>query len=517
MSCPINPVDCIADAASSVASSAWDMVCNSFAKAASQMLTAFAKAFAAMPNVDLSSDGVRNVYAISMGVASFIAVLLLLIQVARTAITHDGSAMAQGLIGVGKAAMAFMLTLVFANAGLLASDDLTKYIITKSFGSTDALSAQLGNLVKYDGAQGAAISTSLILLLAILGILLTIVLWFELLLRNAAIAILIATSPIAAAGQVSESTKPWWSKMVATTIQLIVLKPVIALTFALGFGLTGGAKDIEGLLIGMLVLLLAAFAWPVVAKFYTFTAVQMGAAGGLGALLGFAAGRADSASGGKGSPSGVSPEKFGQQSEARTMAAVSGRSGATPALAGAGAGMGGGAGAAAGVGAKAAMGPMGIAAAGLSMAQKGVNSLGGRMEQMAGHGGVHPGGAYSPAAGYPARESQSGKRGTGGGGRPGAEQPTPAVPQQPVSPSTPSNVRERHADPMPESPRPAEPEAPYSQTPNAPQPPMPTTPPVDLSTSMRNDPPTVEFPAVRDEMPPPQHMPGTDTPPGDRP
>jgi hypothetical protein len=517
MSCPINPVDCIADAASSVASSAWDMVCKSFATAASQMLTAFAKAFAAMPNVDLNSDGVRNVYAISMGVASFIAVLLLLIQVARTAITHDGSAMAQGLIGVGKAAMAFMLTLVIANAGLLASDDLTKYIITKSFGSTDALSAQLGNLVNYGGAGGAAISTSLILLLAVLGIILTIVLWFELLLRNAAIAILIATSPIAAAGQVSESTKPWWSKMVAATVQLIVLKPVIALTFALGFGLTGGAKDIEGVLIGMLVLLLAAFAWPVIAKFYTFTAVQMGAAGGLGALLGFAAGRAGSAAGGGGSPSGVSPDKFGQQAEARTMAAVSGRSGTAPAMAGAGAGagMGGGAGAGA-AGAKAAMGPMGIAAAGLSMAQKGVSALGGRMEQMAGHGGIYPGGPYSPAAGYPARSSPSGKRGSGGN-QPAAEQPTPAVPQQPVSPSAPSNVRERHADPMPESPRPAEPEASYSQTPSGPQPPMSTTPPVDLNTSMRNDLPTVEFPAVRDEMPPPQHLPGTDTPSGDRP
>ena len=43
-------------------------------------------------------------------------------------------------------------------------------------------------------------------------ILLVLVLWFELLLRNAAIAVLVATSPIAAAGQVSESTKSWWTK-----------------------------------------------------------------------------------------------------------------------------------------------------------------------------------------------------------------------------------------------------------------------------------------------------------------
>ena len=51
------------------------------------------------------------------------------------------------------------------------------------------------------------VQATLILIFAVVGILLTIVLWFELLLRNAAIAVLVATSPIAAAGQASRSTQ----------------------------------------------------------------------------------------------------------------------------------------------------------------------------------------------------------------------------------------------------------------------------------------------------------------------
>ena len=133
--------------------------------------------------------------------------------------------------------------------------------------------------------------STLILIFAVVGILLTIVLWFELLLRNAAIAVLVATSPIAAAGQASRSTEGWWPKLASSTAQLIILKPVIALVFCLGFSLTGRSSDIETLLSGMLILVLAVIAWPAVARFFTFASIQVGGGAGLGAVLGFAAAR----------------------------------------------------------------------------------------------------------------------------------------------------------------------------------------------------------------------------------
>jgi hypothetical protein len=120
---------------------------------------------------------------------------------------------------------------------------------------------------------------SLLMVLALAGIVLVVVLWVELLLRNAAIAVLIAMSPIAAAGQVSEATKTWWPRMVSATVQLIILKPIIALVFAVGFGMAGQSSGIPALLQGLLVLALAVFAWPVIARFFTFATIQAASSG----------------------------------------------------------------------------------------------------------------------------------------------------------------------------------------------------------------------------------------------
>ena len=76
--------------------------------------------------------------------------VLLLGQVIRTAVTHDGSALATGLIGVGKASLAFMLTLTIASTALLSSDEITKWIVVNSFGGTQAFSDKIAKLVAFD-------------------------------------------------------------------------------------------------------------------------------------------------------------------------------------------------------------------------------------------------------------------------------------------------------------------------------------------------------------------------------
>ena len=95
-------------------------------------------------------------YAICLGLAAAVAALLLLGQVIRTAVTHDGSGLAQGLTGVGKATLAFLLTLTIAATALEAADQLTQFIVTQTFGSVQALSAKIADLVPWDvNVQGA--------------------------------------------------------------------------------------------------------------------------------------------------------------------------------------------------------------------------------------------------------------------------------------------------------------------------------------------------------------------------
>ena len=388
MPCGItDPLRCVGQLVGSTASSAWDAICLSFATAADGLLKAFARAFTAIPPVDLTSPGVKNVYAISLGVAAAIAAMLLLGQVIRTAFTHDGTALADGLTGIGKAAAAFLLTLAVASAAVTAADSLTSYIISRSFGSAAHLTARITTLLSFTTGTGhpgeeLAGGASLLLLLAIIAILLILVLWFELLLRNAAIAVLVATSPIAAAGMASAPSRAWWPKTASATGQLIILKPVIALVFALGLELTGTSHDIETLLAGMLILLLAVIAWPVIARFFTFATVGLSGSTGLGMVLGFAAARL---TGGSPAGGGAPGQPTGLGNVARDAEEGGGAAAAGAATAGV----------------------LALAAAGVQAAYKATAALAGRMDQVAGHAGLAPPGYQNGHGWAPASQAHS--------------------------------------------------------------------------------------------------------------
>jgi hypothetical protein len=449
----------IGGAANTAAGQGWDAICQAFADAASVLFKAFGDAFTRITDVNLASSGVASPYGIMLVIAFSVAALLVFGQVIRTALTHDGTALAQAMTGVAKAFLAWLLTAAVATAGLAAADTTTKYIVNASFGSQQALTNRLANLVNWAGgspltdptgqAAQAVGGLSLLLVLALAGILLVIVLWVEMLLRNAAIAVLIAMSPIAAAGQVSEATKTWWPRMASATVQLIILKPVIALVFAVGFGMAGQSNGIPALLQGLLVLALAVFAWPVIARFFTFATIQA-ASSGLSTALGFALGATAGRMGGQ-RAGAVHPDMFSQSMEDRIMAGQGGATsgsasgggfGGTGEIAGAGAsGSGGGAG-----GSGAVLAGIGFA---LRTAQQAGNAMAGRMEQTAAHAGMSGAYPYSTVAGTP-RYGAAQRLAGGVGQYPGAGQetaegdrapePQAGPPQFPDEPGAPSGV-----------------------------------------------------------------------------
>jgi len=432
-------------------------VCKSFADAAADLLKAFGQAFAAMPTLSLTSAGINSAYATCLAIAATVSVLLIFGQVMRTAWTHDGSGMAQALSGTAKAVLAWLLTASVATAALEASDGITRFVVDQSFGSQQALASRLATVVNWAEVTGdpgqAVLGGSGLLIMALAGIVLVIVLWFELLMRNAALAVLIAMSPIAAAGQGSEATKAWWTRTVSATVQLIVLKPVMALVFAVGFGMAGTSKGIEQLLAGLLILALAAFSWPVIARFFTFASIQASSSG-LATTLGFLAGQASQSGGG--GPAGVNPSQWSMSAEGRTMAgrgegggsagdglpsgggpgtaalpgaaAAGGASGAGPAGAGA-----------SGTGASGGSGAAALAGIGfvLQKAHQTGTALSGRMEQTAAHAGMHGAYPYSTVSG-----GQRMPPGAGGQGATGTAQPAAA---EPVAPDEQPDLPAEHA------------------------------------------------------------------------
>jgi hypothetical protein len=282
--------------------------------------------------------------------------------------------------------LAWLITASVATAGLAAADSATRYIVDASFGSQQGFADKLTSVVNWSGITTiqplqAITGASLILVLAIIGIVLVVILWFEMILRNAALAVVIAVSPIAAAGQAGgEATRAWWTRTVSAAAQLIILKVVIALVFAVGFGMAGTSTGIAALLHGLLVLLLGVFAWPVVARFFTFASVQAASAG-LAGVLGFAAGMTAGRAGGGHGVAGVDPGQFSRSSETRVMGAAGGS-------AGGGEGGGGSGGA--------LLGGIGFA---LRKAHQGGTLLAGRFEQTAGHAGMSGAYPYSTIGG----------------------------------------------------------------------------------------------------------------------
>jgi hypothetical protein len=415
--CVFHPLTCLQSGATGVASgaatSAWDGVCQSFASAAASLFKAFGTAFAALPTINLDAAGISSTYGACLAIAATVSALMVFGQVIRTAWTHDGSGISEAVSGVAKTVVTWLLTAAVATAALGASDGITRVIVAQSFGSQQALADRLGTIVNWAGVTGdpgqVILGGSLLLVFALAGILLVIVLWAELLLRNAAIAVLIAMSPIAAAGQASEATKAWWTRTASATAQLIILKPVIALVFAVGFGMAGTSGGVEQVLEGLLILGLAAFSWPVVARFFTFASIQSSSSG-LATALGFLAGAASQSGGG--TTAGLSPEQWSMAAESRTMAGRTGAGGqpaggmpasgagpaALPGAASTGGASGAGAtgGAAGGGNGAAVLAGIGFA---LQKAQQAGAAASARMEQTAAHAGMHGAYPYSTVSG----------------------------------------------------------------------------------------------------------------------
>lgn len=401
----------------SAADSTFGAIAGMFGEAGVSLLRSLAEAFVSSSTVDLSKAGIDPILAIATPLAMLAAVLLIVVAAGRAAVSGSGSVIATALVGIVKAVLVTVLIVTVVQTALYATDEVSRWIIARSLGNNAQLEDRLGALITV-GALGA--SPPMIFIFGLLAIVLALILWVELLFRRVAIVVLVALAPLAAAGQVLGETGEWWAKARTALIQLILLKPVMALCFAVGFSTFGSSEDLIGVIAGFVTLGLAVLAWPLLAKFMTFTSVGTGAgmaAGLLGSAAGGLAGsRMGSPSAGPAAESGsgftMALERENDSSASTTAAAASGGgskgAGAVRALAAAGGG--------AGTAALAAAGT--VAAAGHALVDQAEGQMSaGAVDSGLGHSATRPSGSYGG----------SGRR--QGGGRHAA--PAPAATSRP--------------------------------------------------------------------------------------
>jgi hypothetical protein len=179
----------------------------------------------------------------------------------------------------------------------------------------------------------------------------------------------------------------------------VVLKPVIAFCFAVGFATLGSSSDLRGVVAGFVTLLVAALAWPLLARFMPFTTAGSGhsaLAGMVSTGAGLLAGRR--MSGGGAGPAGYPGTEYARAVEAQNepeLAATSARVGGLTTLTGHGGGSAGGAASAAGGMAGGVGAAVGAAA---TVAAAAVDHVESQLSSAAADAGL--GHATRPAGGY---------------------------------------------------------------------------------------------------------------------
>ncbi|RLU99194.1 hypothetical protein CTZ27_14650 [Streptomyces griseocarneus] len=472
------PLDWVGGKISEMASNALKEAAGAIGESVVWLLKQFAEAFDEISTIKLAKTGIGPVMGIATGLSVLVATFLLLMQFGKLAVSQQGGPLVTAITGLAKWG-AILGVYVFATQTALDwSDTLSTALINNTFdggGSSDgdaknAMTKQLtmlfGGLVT--GGGGAATATTalvsgegvlasavgVIIVVGILCIIAIGALWVEMLVRQAGIMILVTMMPLALAGQMSDATRDWWPKARNALISLILMKPVIVLCFSIGFAAMKGGEGIRNVLVGLIIFIISAFAWPVIAKFMVFTTVGAGGAaaggmlGSIGSSVSSMFGGNQPALSGAGTASGGSNYTKAVEDDNNSIVGSGGSGGGfwSKAMNGS---TGGGAAAKAG----------GAAAAGLGLALAGKEMLENAGANTAAHAGLDqatPGGGGqgitrrqgseqeppgpAPAPSAPASEADATAGAPRSGSTPPPRQPDPTPPPQPT-PNAPDDER----------------------------------------------------------------------------
>jgi hypothetical protein len=301
------PDDWVAGKISDAASDALQETASYIAKAVVWLLEEFANVFGVASSIDLGSKGVSNLAAIGSALSAVVATFLLLLQFGRVSMSHRGGPAATAVAGLVKWAAISSVYFLAVQTALTWSDAVSNWIVNYTFGkggtngddAAEAMRAQLGRmfggLISGRSAEGGASdalvagdrveapAVGVIIVVGIVCILAIGALWVEILLRQAAILIFMATMPVILAGQMSEATRTWWPRARDTLVILILMKPLVMVCFSIGFFAMSPGRGVQNMIVGLVVFLMAIASWPVLATFVTPARISagLGLAGGL--------------------------------------------------------------------------------------------------------------------------------------------------------------------------------------------------------------------------------------------
>ncbi|WP_337826965.1 hypothetical protein [Pseudonocardia sp. UM4_GMWB1] len=214
-------------------------------------------------------------------IAMLILAVSMLAQLGRLMISGRREPLVEVGLGLLKFAVVNATALLALNLALDMADELSRALLENTLPA-------FGEQVNSTFANAPIVPTlKLVVALAMVG--LGLLQWFILLFRQAAILVLVALLPLAAAGVLTNATRRWLPTMVAWLIGLVIYKPLAALIYAIGLGLVAEGDDFVAVLTGIVVLLIAVIALPAALKFFSWAQVGVGGGGSTGGAIAGAA------------------------------------------------------------------------------------------------------------------------------------------------------------------------------------------------------------------------------------
>lgn len=184
-------------------------------------------------------------------------------------------------IGTGLVTIAAVAALgvTVPNLLLQAGDGWSSWVLQTSTGGD--LTARMNTLFSF----GGSIPAVFVIIFGILALVMSAIQAALLLFRQAAIVVLAAVLPLAAAGSFAPLTRAWIRKITSWMLALVAYKPAAAAVYGAAFTMIGDGENLQTMLMGFAMLALSLLALPALMRFFTWTTGAMTSGGG-GHLLG---------------------------------------------------------------------------------------------------------------------------------------------------------------------------------------------------------------------------------------
>ncbi|HMM94021.1 hypothetical protein [Phycicoccus sp.] len=230
----LDPFTFLGNAAAKVATDAWTACMLALWNAGLWLLRLVLGWVDTFLSPDLRESGpMAGTYRVTFWVAATLVVALTLVQTGIAAARRDGRSIARVLVGGAQFVMVWAVWISYAIALLYACSGLTKTLMKATMGVDTWAEWNPWGTVEAEDLTDATIAT----VLGILGCLVIIAAIGHLMVmlaRAAALIVLVATAPIAAAGLASEVGQSWFWKSVRWTHAAAFTPPLMALVIGAG-------------------------------------------------------------------------------------------------------------------------------------------------------------------------------------------------------------------------------------------------------------------------------------------